>query len=115
MTHFDLEEEKRLEVGIKDNFIRFSVGLEDAEDLIRDLDQALKIAVNILSLIHFQEWTFILNFYRFRFWIKCESHKKYRLPINKLFFNKISLKKKEKTWHMCFLIIHLKYFLIIKT
>jgi hypothetical protein len=31
----------RLEIGIKDNLIRYSVGVEDADDLIADLAQAL--------------------------------------------------------------------------
>ena len=33
--------EERLEIGIKDNLIRYSVGIEDADDLIADLAQAL--------------------------------------------------------------------------
>ena len=33
--------EERLEIGIKDSLIRYSVGIEDAEDLIADLGQAL--------------------------------------------------------------------------
>jgi arsenate reductase len=34
--------EERLQVGIKDNLIRYSVGIEDAEDLIADLAAALE-------------------------------------------------------------------------
>ncbi|XP_075976505.1 cystathionine gamma-lyase-like [Anticarsia gemmatalis] len=44
MTHSALSEEKRAEFGITDSLIRLSVGLEDPEDLISDLDQALKAA-----------------------------------------------------------------------
>jgi len=33
--------EERLEIGIKDSLIRYSVGIEDADDLIADLAQAL--------------------------------------------------------------------------
>lgn len=33
---------ERYELGVSPNLIRFSVGLEDKEDLIADLDQALK-------------------------------------------------------------------------
>jgi cystathionine beta-lyase/cystathionine gamma-synthase len=29
-------------MGIKDNFLRMSVGLEDADDLIKDIEQALE-------------------------------------------------------------------------
>uniref|UniRef100_A0AC35G8T5 Cystathionine gamma-lyase n=1 Tax=Panagrolaimus sp. PS1159 TaxID=55785 RepID=A0AC35G8T5_9BILA len=45
MTHEQVALEDRLKVGITDNLIRLSVGLEDKNDLIEDLDQALKIAV----------------------------------------------------------------------
>jgi cystathionine gamma-lyase len=33
--------EQRLKLGITDNFVRLSVGLESAKDLIEDLAQAL--------------------------------------------------------------------------
>ena len=42
MTHASIPADKRQELGIKDNFIRLSVGIEDVEDLKRDLDQALR-------------------------------------------------------------------------
>lgn len=41
MTHGSIPREVRLKSGIKDELVRFSVGLEDVEDLIADLDQAL--------------------------------------------------------------------------
>lgn len=41
MSYFEMSSEERLQVGIKDNLIRISVGIEDPEDLIADLDQAL--------------------------------------------------------------------------
>tara|TARA_R110000868_G_scaffold142331_3_gene359555 strand:+ start:1316 stop:2479 length:1164 start_codon:yes stop_codon:yes gene_type:complete len=41
MTHASLPEEKRKELGITDNFIRISVGIEDIDDLKNDIDQAL--------------------------------------------------------------------------
>ncbi len=41
MTHADVEEAERKRVGITDGLVRLSVGLEDAEDLIADLSQAL--------------------------------------------------------------------------
>ena len=41
MPHASVPEEKRLELGIKDNLIRFSVGLEDSRDLLAELDYAL--------------------------------------------------------------------------
>jgi cystathionine gamma-lyase len=41
MTHASLPAEKRRELGISDTLIRLSVGIEDVEDLIADLAQAL--------------------------------------------------------------------------
>mgnify|MGYP006129675317 CR=1 FL=1 len=41
MTHASLPEEVREELGIADGLIRLSVGIEDVEDLIDDLEQAL--------------------------------------------------------------------------
>ncbi len=41
MTHASIPEEKRKEIGISDDLVRLSVGVEDAEDLIADLEQAL--------------------------------------------------------------------------
>lgn len=40
-THADVPEKERLERGINDVFLRLSVGIEDADDLIKDLEQAL--------------------------------------------------------------------------
>ncbi|WP_440121817.1 trans-sulfuration enzyme family protein [Tenacibaculum sp. Ill] len=40
-THSKLSEEDRLEVGITDGLVRCSVGLENVEDVIYDLNQAL--------------------------------------------------------------------------
>lgn len=42
MTHGSIPREIRLENGIKDELIRLSVGIEDPEDIIADLQQALK-------------------------------------------------------------------------
>ncbi|MBI5960129.1 MAG: aminotransferase class I/II-fold pyridoxal phosphate-dependent enzyme [Chloroflexi bacterium] len=41
ITHEHLTPEERLAAGIDDGLIRLSVGLENADDLIKDLDQAL--------------------------------------------------------------------------
>ena len=41
MTHASIPEDKRKEVGITDDLVRLSVGVEDADDLIEDLKQAL--------------------------------------------------------------------------
>ncbi len=41
MTHAGLSREARLEAGITDELVRLSVGIEDMDDIIADLDQAL--------------------------------------------------------------------------
>ncbi len=41
ISYFELSRSERLSLGIQDNLIRYSVGIEDMEDLIADLDQAL--------------------------------------------------------------------------
>ncbi|MHB2035834.1 MAG: trans-sulfuration enzyme family protein [Nitrososphaerales archaeon] len=45
MTHAAMGKKARLEAGITNGLIRLSVGLEDPDDLIADLDQAIKRAV----------------------------------------------------------------------
>lgn len=41
MTHAGIPREVRIKTGISDDLVRLSVGIEDAEDIIDDLDQAL--------------------------------------------------------------------------
>lgn len=41
MTHASIPKEERLKSGLVDSLIRLSIGVEDAEDLIADLEQAL--------------------------------------------------------------------------
>ncbi|CAG5071765.1 Cystathionine beta-lyase [Dyadobacter sp. CECT 9623] len=41
MTHASIPKEEREKVGLKDTLIRLSVGIEDVEDLIEDLKQAI--------------------------------------------------------------------------
>ncbi|MEX0995198.1 MAG: PLP-dependent transferase, partial [Balneolaceae bacterium] len=41
MTHGSIPKQVREKAGLKDSLIRLSIGVEDAEDLIEDLDQAL--------------------------------------------------------------------------
>ena len=43
MTHSPYSQEERLEAGITDGLIRLAVGLENVEDIIADLDQALNL------------------------------------------------------------------------
>src|SRR5688572_11076867 len=42
MTHASIPKEERLKSGLVDSLIRLSIGVEDVEDLIADLDQALQ-------------------------------------------------------------------------
>ncbi|KAM3132901.1 hypothetical protein pb186bvf_015049 [Paramecium bursaria] len=46
MTHGSVPVEQRTLLGITDNLVRISVGLENIEDIIQDIDQGLKIAIN---------------------------------------------------------------------
>ena len=41
-THQQLTPEEQLETGVTEDFIRLSVGLEDVDDIIADIDQALR-------------------------------------------------------------------------
>ena len=41
MTHASIPKEEREKIGVVDSLIRLSVGIEDASDLIADLEQAL--------------------------------------------------------------------------
>jgi methionine-gamma-lyase len=42
MTHAGMSREARLEAGITDGLVRYSVGIEDPEDLVADLEQAFQ-------------------------------------------------------------------------
>jgi methionine-gamma-lyase len=42
MTHLSVAEGRRTELGISDNLVRISIGIEDADDLIADFEQALE-------------------------------------------------------------------------
>lgn len=44
MTHAAIPPEQREAIGLRDGLIRLSVGIEDSEDLIADLEQALELA-----------------------------------------------------------------------
>ncbi|MGA2031511.1 MAG: PLP-dependent aspartate aminotransferase family protein [Thermoguttaceae bacterium] len=43
MTHASLPPQKRADLGIDDGLVRLSVGVENVDDLIDDLDQALRV------------------------------------------------------------------------
>ena len=44
MTHRAMSDEAQAEAGIKTSLLRLSVGLEDPQDLINDLEQAFTLA-----------------------------------------------------------------------
>lgn len=46
MTHASIPREERIKNGLSDTLIRLSVGIEDADDLIADLEHAIQAAVN---------------------------------------------------------------------
>ena len=49
MTHASVAPEERVRLGITDNLIRLSVGLEDRDDLLLDIQQALDKAVRLCT------------------------------------------------------------------
>jgi cysteine-S-conjugate beta-lyase len=49
MTHKSIPVEKRKEAGVADSLIRLSVGLEEVEDLIDDLEKALEKCLHTIS------------------------------------------------------------------
>lgn len=44
-THSQLSEEEKLETGVTNDFVRLSIGIEDVDDIIEDINQALLKAV----------------------------------------------------------------------
>jgi cystathionine gamma-synthase len=42
VTYYDMTRSERYKMGITDTLIRLAVGVEDPEDLMADLDQALR-------------------------------------------------------------------------
>ena len=57
MTHASMSPEARAEAGISDTLIRLSVGIEDPEDLVADLSQALAFAAqSTFASVGTQTW-----------------------------------------------------------
>jgi cystathionine gamma-synthase/methionine-gamma-lyase len=44
-SHRELAPKHRERLGIRENLVRLSVGIEDIEDIVADLDQALRLHV----------------------------------------------------------------------
>ena len=68
MTHASVPKDQRDVLGIGDNFVRVSIGLEDADDLIEDLNQALVKAVILFyyNLLVFSLLYFYIEFSNFK-------------------------------------------------
>ena len=60
MTHASIPRESRLKVGLTDSLIRLSVGVEDVDDLIEDLKQALNKVATMQQAAN--EDAFVLDF-----------------------------------------------------
>ena len=43
MAYYDCTPAERAQLGMHDNLVRLAIGLEDTDDLIADLDQALHV------------------------------------------------------------------------
>lgn len=43
MSFYELSTEERLSIGIKNNLVRFAIGIEDTDDILADLEQALSV------------------------------------------------------------------------
>ena len=41
MTHASIPKDRREEIGITDGLVRLSIGIEDVDDLLEDLSQAI--------------------------------------------------------------------------
>lgn len=50
VSYYDLSSEERAAIGIKDNLVRFALGIEDAEDIIADLEQSLRRVTEVAAL-----------------------------------------------------------------
>ena len=61
MTHASIEEKERVALGVTNNLIRISVGLENGQDIVADIDQALKAACNWTVFNDFYDEYFIAN------------------------------------------------------
>jgi O-acetylhomoserine (thiol)-lyase len=46
-THSQLSPDEQLQTGVSENYVRLSVGIEHIDDIVADLDQALKAATNL--------------------------------------------------------------------
>lgn len=57
MSFYEKTTAERLELGIKDNLVRFAIGIEDTDDILNDLDQALT-GIKERRLADVWEWRF---------------------------------------------------------
>ncbi|MBE2196442.1 MAG: O-acetylhomoserine aminocarboxypropyltransferase/cysteine synthase, partial [Anaerolinea sp.] len=48
-THSQLSAEEQRQTGVTEDYVRLAVGIEDINDIVWDLDQALKVAQHSLQ------------------------------------------------------------------
>ncbi|MFQ5578693.1 MAG: PLP-dependent transferase, partial [Anaerolineae bacterium] len=50
VSYYELSTEERAAIGIQDNLVRLAIGIEDTDDLIADLSQALDKTFGVTTL-----------------------------------------------------------------
>jgi len=50
VSYYDLSREERQQLGIGDNLVRFALGIEDADDILADLEQSLEAVPTRLAV-----------------------------------------------------------------
>ncbi|GAB4552459.1 MAG: homocysteine synthase [Anaerolineae bacterium] len=50
-THSQLTPEQQLSTGVTDDYVRLAIGIENLDDILWDLDQALKVSQGVLSAV----------------------------------------------------------------
>lgn len=61
LSHASFPVGDRARLGITDNLVRLSVGLEDVDDIIADLDQALRSTVSVFFVAFGMKWQYMAH------------------------------------------------------
>ena len=93
-THADIPEDARLSYGLTNDLLRLSIGIEDVEDLIDDLKNALRDSMgkydfttrpnrlnNLLTNGRVQKTILICFQLRWQIWISCQFQKSNKLSL----------------------------------
>jgi cystathionine gamma-synthase len=51
MSYYELTSEERLAIGVPDDLVRLAIGIEDEDDILRDLEQALGVVPAATSVV----------------------------------------------------------------